>query len=498
MEWKLVESIDFSEHHKINMNITTISRFVYCALIFFATRFQGAAQNTFTDAEADSIKTFLHDNFDGRKECMVIGLVDESGSKVFSGGKLDNGTSNEVDGDSVFFIGSVSKTFTALLLQEMVDRGEVKLDDPVAKYLPKSVKMPTHGGKEITLLNLATHTAGFPHDPSNMSGRDVKVQFETYTVEKMYAYLSGFKLSRDPGTEFEYSNLGMSLLGHVLSLKAGTDFESLLVNKICRPLHMDNTRIVPTPEMKARLAMGHNESGKSSPPYKLDVYAPAGAVHSTANDLLKYLSAQVGLTPSSLTPSMEKTHVIRYHDSHGNPGLAGTNYFGKIAMPWMQRGGSQPPGMELLGHAGGAGSYHAWVGFDKKQRRGVVVLTTSEKYSVEPTGQLVLRRQPFRENMFENTSEPVGIGAALDLDQPMHILRITKIIPNSPASRAGLSAGLIIQKIDDVPTATKSLPECVNLIRGKAGTKVRLELVASNRSATNTIEITRAKFHVAN
>ena len=183
-------------------------------------------------------------------------------------------------------------------------------------YLPRSVKMPTHGGKEITLLNLATHTAGFPHDPDNMAGADVKEQFETYMVEKMYGYLSRYKLSRDPGTEYEYSNLGMALLGHVLTLKAGTNFESLLVNRICRPLQMDSTRIMPSPEMRSRLAMGHKDSGKLSPPWKLEAYAPAGAVHSTANDLLKYVSAQAGLMPSSLTPAMEKTHVIRYQDSH--------------------------------------------------------------------------------------------------------------------------------------------------------------------------------------
>jgi D-alanyl-D-alanine-carboxypeptidase/D-alanyl-D-alanine-endopeptidase len=480
------------------MNIPRAVRNVGLAAILLTSQFPAAAQNTFTDAETDPIKAFLHDSFDGRKDCMVIGLVDERGSKIFSAGGLDNGTSHEVNGDSVFFIGSVTKTFTALLLQEMADRGEVNLDDPVAKYLPKSVKMPTHGGKEITLLNLATHTAGFPHDPNNMSGVDVKEQFETYTIEKMYAYLSGFTLSRDPGTEFEYSNLGMALLGHVLERKAGTNFESLVVNRICRPLHMDSTRIVPTPEMKSRLAMGHDNAGKASPPFQLEVYAPAGAVHSTANDLLKYLSAQVGLTPSPLTPSMEKTHVIRYKDSHGRPGQADTNYHGNIAMPWMDRGGPQPPGMELLGHAGGAGSYHAWVGFDKKQRRGVVVLTTSEKYGVEQIGQLPLRRLPFRENVIENTTEPVGIGAALDLDQLTHTLRITKIIPNTPASRAGLAAGLVIQKIDGIPAATKSLAECVNLIRGQAGTTVRLELINPEGHTTNTIELTRQRFVVNN
>ncbi len=79
----------------------------------------------------------------------------------------------------------------------------MKLDDPVAKYLPTSIKMPTHGGKEITLLDLATHAAGFPGNPDNMTGANGKEQYETYTFEKMYAFLSGYTLSRDPGTEFE-------------------------------------------------------------------------------------------------------------------------------------------------------------------------------------------------------------------------------------------------------------------------------------------------------
>ena len=476
--------------------MTAVPRLISVALLLFVARWQCGAQNTFTDAEINGVQAFLRDNFSGKKDCMVIGLIDEHGSKVFGGGTLDNGTTNLVNGDSVFFIGSITKTLTALLLQDMADRGEVKLDDPVARYLPKSVKMPMHGGKQITLLNLATHTAGFPHDSDNMTGKDWQEEFETYTVEKMYAYLSSFKLSRDPGTEYEYSNFGAVLLGHVLSLKAGTNFESLLLDRICRPLHMGNTRISLTAEMKSRLAMGHDDSGKPYPPAKLELYAPAGGVHSTANDLLKYLSAQAGLTTSSLTPSIEKTHVIRYQDSHGYPGGTDTNYYGNIAMPWMQRGAS-PAGMALLGHAGGAGSYHNWVGFDMQQRRGVVALTTSARFGIEEIGQAALRRLSLRDNVLEITLEPVGIGAELKLEPANHALRIMKIIPNSPASQAGLPAGLIIQKIDDVSTASKSLAECVNLIRGKAGTKVRLELVTEDGSKTNTMEITRAKFQIA-
>jgi len=476
------------------MKLVSALRFVSLTLLLGTTPFEAAAQNTFTTSEAEAISGFLHIAFDGRKDCMVIGLVDEQGSQIFGAGLLDNGTTNAVDGNSVFFIGSVSKTFTALLLQEMAERGEVNLDEPVAKYLPKSVTMPIYHGSEITLLNLATHSAGFPHDPDNMSGADVKQQFETYTIEKMYAYLSHFTLSRQPGTEFEYSNLGMSLLGHALARRAGTNFEALLLDRICRPLHLQETRIVPTPEMRLRLAMGHDASGALSPPWQLDAYAPAGAVHSTANDLLRYVSAQAGLTRSSLTPAINKTHVFRYKDSHGAPSPTGRIFFGNIAMPWMDRGLPSRPGMELLGHAGGAGSYHAWVGFDTKQRRGVVVLSTSERYNCEQVGQAALLRLPFRENVLEITSEPVGIGAELAADEETHMLLLKKVIPNSPAARAGLTDGLIIQRIGDVATASKTVTECANLIRGKAGTTLRLEVIDTQGHTTNTIELTRQKF----
>src|SRR3954452_25159077 len=130
--------------------MTAFPKPISFALLLFAIRLQCVGQNTFTEAETDGVKSFLRDNFNGRKDCMVIGLIDERGSKVFGGGTLDNGTTNMVNGDSVFFIGSITKTFTALLLQDMADRGEVKLDDPVATYLPRSVTMPRHGGKEIT------------------------------------------------------------------------------------------------------------------------------------------------------------------------------------------------------------------------------------------------------------------------------------------------------------------------------------------------------------
>lgn len=478
------------------MNASSRATFICCAALVLAAQILNAAPNNFTDVDADSINSFLRDNFTSTNPptCLVIGWVDSQGSRVFAGGKLGNGTEQEANGDTVFFIGSVSKTFTALLLEDMVQRGEVKFGDPVAKYLPGSVKVPTRNGRQITLLDLATHTAGFPVNPGNMTGANAKEQYETYTVEKMFSFLSSYQLTRDPGTDFQYSNVGMALLGDALSLRAGTNFESLVVDRICRSLGMTSTRITLTPEMKARLAMGHETDGKPSPPWKLQAYSPAGDIHSTANDLLKYAAAQAGLAPSILGELMKKTHQIRFTDTNGLPEEPGFGTFGRTAMDWVDRGAYQPAGMDLLGHAGGAGSYHAWVGFDMKQRRGVVVLSTSSDFSVEAIGWAILQRLPLtRDSARMIARETVGLGFAFDLEKRSNTFQITKVFANSPASRAGLKIGLVIEKIAGIPTARKTVAECLTLLRS-GSPKVQLQLVDPQLTATNIVVVKRGKY----
>jgi len=472
------------------MNTARTARFVCCAALLFATQLLALAQNHFTDAEADRVNAFLRDNFHQTNTGMVIGLVDERGSRIFSAGKLDNATNGEVNGDTVFEIGSITKTFTALLLLDMVKRGEMNLDDPVAKYLPASVSVPARDGKQITLLDLATHTAGLPRDPDNLTPTRGLPEnaFADYSVERLYAFLNKFTLRRDPGTQFEYSNVGMALLAHVIALNEKTDYESLVVERICRPLQMESTRVKLTPRLKARLAAGHDKFGKPAPNWEFLVYDGTGGMHSTANDLLRYVSANIGLTESTLTPLMEQTHAIRHR---------GTSDHGDTAMAWYNRGEGYQSGMQLIGHAGGTGGYETFIGFDKKQRRGVVVLCNQQGgLSPETMGWLLLKGVPLNREIalaLRPGSEVVGVGIALDIDRETRTVRITKVIPNSPASLSGLSAGLIVQRIDDVPTAGKGLAECAALIRGASGTKVRLELVNPERKQTNIVELTRSK-----
>src|SRR6266536_1005874 len=125
------------------------------------------------------IRAFLQQRVEVEKR--DVGIVVGHGSRVVSSGKMDNGTDQEVNGDTLFDIASITKPFTGLLLQDMIERGEMKLDDPVAKYLPSSVRMPARNGKEITLLHLVTHTSGLPHIAPNLEPKRADQPFADYT-----------------------------------------------------------------------------------------------------------------------------------------------------------------------------------------------------------------------------------------------------------------------------------------------------------------------------
>ena len=347
-----------------------------CFTIVFSTFSFGASAEDFTNAIRASLQRRIE--VEKRSVGIVVGIVDEHGSRVVSCGKMDNGTDQEVNGDTLFDIASITKPFTGLLLQDMIERGEMKLDDPVQKYLPASVKMPARNGKQITLLHLVTHTSGLPHIADNLNPKRPDQPFADYTVEELNTFLSNYQLTSDPGAKFQYSSLGAGLLGHVIALKAGSDYESLVVDRICRPLKMDSTRITLTPELKSRFATGHNQFGEAVPSWDRATQLGGSALRSTANDMLKFVSANLGLTPSSLTPLMEKTHTLRLDQTLGED-----HGLGWIITRWPQE-------REIIWHAGGAPGYVTFAGFDKARRRGVVILSSSWDLDVVTMGFLLL------------------------------------------------------------------------------------------------------------
>jgi len=340
---------------------------------------QLTARAEVTDEE---VKHILQDRIDRAKRGVgiVIGLVDEKGVRVITYGKANQDGNRALDGNTVFEIGSVTKVFTATLLADMVERGEVSLNDPISKYLPKTVKTPTRDGKEITLLDLATQTSGLPRLPSNFAPKDPQNPYADYSVEQLYAFLSSYTLTRGIGEKYEYSNFGVGLLGHILALRAGTDYETLVRQRISEPLRMSDTKIKLTPEMLARLATGHNQALKPVPNWDLPTLAGAGALRSTVNDMLKFVAANLGLSKSSLFVAMQKAQ-----QSQREAGQADLT----IGLNWhiLKKFDS-----EMIWHNGGTAGYHSFIGLDRKNRRGVVVLSNSAN-DVDDIGRHLLVSQ---------------------------------------------------------------------------------------------------------
>jgi CubicO group peptidase (beta-lactamase class C family) len=294
----------------------------------------------------------------------MVGVIDAKGRRVVAYGSLAKDDQRPLNGDTIFETGSITKVFTSLVLMDMVQKGEVAVTDPISKYLPPSVKMPERNGKQITLQDLSTQSSGLPRIPANFNPKDPLNPFADYSVEQLYQFLSGYQLTRDIGSQYEYSNLGFGLLGHTLALRAGTDYATMVKSRILDPLGMRDTSVALTPEMKARLAIGHGPGLNAVPNWDLtDAIAGAGALRSSANDMLTFLAANLGYIKTPLAAALAEEISIRRPAEI--PDM-------QIAYGWHIQ---TKNGNSIIWHNGGTGGYRSYLGFDPKTRIGVVVLT---------------------------------------------------------------------------------------------------------------------------
>lgn len=300
-----------------------------------------------------------------RSAGIVIGLLEADGrARIIAWGDPGPGRP-PLDGNSVFEIGSITKVFTGTMLAQMTLEGRVSLDDPVAKYLPPTVKVPERSGIRITLGHLSTQNSGLPRMPSNFQPRDGKNPYADYSQEQMYSFLSGYSLPRDPGAQVEYSNFGVGLLGHVLSRAANmSSYESLVQQRILAPLGMTHSAITLTPWMRDHLALGHDASGDVTPNWDLPTFAGAGALRSTAWDMLKFVAAAADTSRGPLAGALAFAERPR---APMTPQM-------QIGLNWITRA---TPNDSVVWHNGGTGGYRTFAGVSPRRRVGVVVLTNS-------------------------------------------------------------------------------------------------------------------------
>jgi len=271
-------------------------------------------------------------------------------------------TNNQINKNTLFEIGSITKTFTATALASMVKEGKVKLNDPIQKYLPKGVLSPSKNGKPITLLSLANHSSGLPRLPTNMPMKDQLDPYADYTVEMMYEFLNNHQLEYTVGTKQEYSNLGFGILGHVLTLIDNSTYQEMIEARVLKPLKMKST-FANVPETKQQyLSKGHNSALKETKPWQLETLAGAGALKSSSEDMALYLRDNISRI--LLNEEFTLTQTLTNIQSEPN-----------IALAWMQ---NSHKNKKFFMHDGGTGGFRSFIGFDKENKKGIVILTNSE------------------------------------------------------------------------------------------------------------------------
>ncbi len=299
----------------------------------------------------------------GMNTGIVVGLIDTKGTSYFSYGVKSLDTKEIVDEYSIFEIGSITKTFTGILLAESILKNEMKLDDPLQLYLPQGVLAPTRNGESIKLVHMANHTSSLPRMPSNFNPSNPANPFADYSEKQLYEFLESYELPRDIGSQYEYSNYAMGLLGHILAAKQESTYEELLIERIAKPLGLKDTRIALTSSMKKNLAMGHS-GGVEVENWDIPTLAGAGAIRSNAVDMLNYLVVNMGIEKSSLYSAMQLTHQ--------NSRIEGTSPI--VGLGWHTMVFDD---LEIVWHNGGTGGYRTFAGFIKGGDKGVVVLSNS-------------------------------------------------------------------------------------------------------------------------
>jgi len=343
-----------------------IARFALLLAIVIAAVGPGATTAAAQSVPSDSaIRELLRLRVDsGTSAGIVVGVLENGTRHLVSYGSAGPGHP-PLDEHTLFEIGSISKTFTSLLLADAVVRGEVRLDQPVAELLPAGTVVPSLDGRQITLEHLATHRSGLPRLPDNMTPAVPADPYADYDAARLYTFLAGHRLRRAPGESVEYSNLGGGLLGHALTLRAhAPSWGALVAQRITGPLGMHETFVDVPPALRARVSAGHDAQLDTVPAWHLDALAGAGALRSTASDMLIYLGALLDTTQGPLAHAAALVQKPRADFAAGM----------RIGLAWLQTATGARP---IWWHNGGTGGFRTIAAFDPARHVAIVVLSNS-------------------------------------------------------------------------------------------------------------------------
>ncbi|MDG3583785.1 serine hydrolase domain-containing protein [Galbibacter pacificus] len=302
---------------------------------------------------------------------IAVGVLDSSGVYYYVKGYKDLENKIKADENTLYEIGSITKTFTSLLLAKYAVGSIISIDDEANEFLPDSIDLTDKKGVSVTLKNLSTHSSGLPRIPNNINVTDQMNPYANYTRSDMFSFLSHY-IPRNVGKKFEYSNLGAGLLGEILSISQNDTYQNLVKKKILTPLNLKNTYFKVPESQKENYAKGYL-SQKEVPHWKFQAMAAAGGIRSTIKDLVKYGESYLK-NDSPLYKAQEYTKTVQFKDQEGQ--LHGLAWF------------INPEG--IIFHGGGTGGFRTFIAIDGKHGKVVAIMTNSGSSPAEDIAEYLM------------------------------------------------------------------------------------------------------------
>ncbi|GEM_PF-164316 len=336
------------------------------ALLLAGTLAAITAPASSTELPADTT-AFIQEAIDNGDLTGVVVVLVEGDAVVTRGfGLASTETGKAPDADSVFQIGSITKTFTGALLADAVLSGKMTLSDPVQAYLPAGVTIAQVGERPMTIEDLATHRSGLPRLEPDFAPADPADPYADIDEAKLWRTVSNVQPARAPGAAFEYSNLGYGLLGALIARAQGKSYADLVAEKIFTPLGMAHSSARLPDALRAQAAQGYGSDGAPVPFWTFDAVPGLGAINSTAKDMTAYLRASMAAAAGRAeeTPlGHALTLALTPRADVAAPGGP------RIGFAWVS-----PPDGRLAMHDGGTYGFSSQIAFRTDGSRGVLVL----------------------------------------------------------------------------------------------------------------------------
>lgn len=309
---------------------------------------------------------------------MAVGVIgkDSKGTfqKIMTYGNVSKRGFIPINFDTEFQIGSLTQIFTAAILAYFVEEGKVSLDDPISKFFPNSIKMPTFEGVEITLKNLATHTSELPDMPYSPAG------FSTFGHSEMFRFLTQYQLKAKPGSTYRPSHLGYALLANLLMRVGKRSFSELLQEVLLAPLALVDTRLTLTHEQKTRRAIGYeNESSSPTNEKIFSVFTGSVGLYATPIDMLKFLSFLIGNTQSKLNPILPLMQFPYY-----------TFHTFQTGLGWVIKPLPDYPDISFYVNSGTSAGFTTYFAISYKTGAGVFILANEADLRLDFFGEEIL------------------------------------------------------------------------------------------------------------